>query len=97
MKSGLEDLMKAMAAAKGENRSDNIKFETEDACLAYCKRLFALKPGDEVLTKVEGEEARRGVFAGAVDEGKRALVHYMDEDNVIRGGAFPWGCIRFPE
>ena len=97
MKSELEDLMMAMAAAKGGNRADNIKFETEDECLAYCKRLAALKPGDEVLTKAEGEEARRGVFAGAVDEGLRALVHYMDEDNGIRCGAFPWGCIRFPK
>jgi len=97
MKSELEGLMMAMAAAKGGTRADNIKFETEDECLAYCKRLAALKPGDEVLTKAEGEEARRGVFAGAVDEGLRALVHYMDEDNGIRGGAFPWGCIRFPE
>ena len=97
MKSELEDLMKAMAAAKGVNRSDNIKFETEDECLAYCKRLDALKPGDEVLTKAEGEEARRGVFAGSADEGKRALIHYMDEDNEICGGVFPWGCIRFPE
>lgn len=97
MKSELEGLMMAMAAAKGGTRADNIKFETEDECLAYCKRLVALKPGDEVLTKAEGEEARRGVFAGTVGEGLRALVHYMDEDNEIHGGAFPWGCIRFPE
>ena len=97
MKGELEALMKAMVAAEGGTRADNIKFETEDECLAYCKRLAALKPGDEVLTKAEGEEARRGVFAGSADEGKRALVHYMDEDNEIRGSAFPWGCIRFPE
>ena len=97
MKSELEDLMMAMAAANGGTRADNIKFETEDECLAYCKRLAALKPGDEVLTKAEGKEARRGVFAGAINDGKRVLVHFMDEDHEICGGAFPWGCIHFPE
>ena len=96
MKGELEALMKAMVAAKGGTLADNIKFETEDECLAYCKRLVTLKPGDEVLTKAEGEEACRGMFNGPTDEGARAGVLFW-EDGQVHFGKFAWGCIRFPE
>ena len=97
MKSELEGLMMAMAAANGGNRADNIKFETEDECLAYCKRLAALKPGDEVSVKAEGKPAMRCVFFGPTEGCKRASVRYMGGDNEIGGGEYPWSCIRFPE
>ena len=96
MKSELEGLKMAMAAAKGGTRADNIKFETEDECLAYCKRLVTLKPGDEVLTKAEGEEARRGMFTGSTDGGGRAGVLFWEEDGQVHFGKFTWGCIRLP-
>jgi hypothetical protein len=78
--------------------ADNIKFETEDAALAYAKRLVTLTPGTVVATKVEGRELMRGVFFGPTDNGRRAMIaYYSDEYEFLASQSVPWGNIRILE
>ncbi len=93
----LEEMMAEVAMANGGQPADVLKFNSEDECLTHLRRVAALKPGDDIMTKADGEPARRGVFGGSIREGRMAHVFFMDEDSTVSSGAFPWGCLRFPE
>lgn len=94
------DMMAMMAAMEsaggGEQRVDLLQFETENDALVHARKLTELKPGDMVETKIVGEDARKGVFAGATEEGRRALLLFYDDDREICLGAYPWGSLRIP-
>ena len=93
---GVVTLVAALERASAGKPADRLTFATEEEALAYATKLAHLKPGDRVTTKASDEEPRQGVFAGATDEGRRAVVFFYNEDSAIGYGAFPWGCLRVP-
>lgn len=93
----LEEMMAEVAKVGGGQPADVLKFNSEDECLAHLHRVTSLKPGDDILTKADGEPAKRGVFGGSIREGRMAHVFFMNDDGEVCSGAFPWGCLRFPD